>query len=245
MGAETALGRIKVAFNEIPRSRSMEGWKLVKIEENNDPLICLNTLDPQFRIKASSQYFKQGIPHSSENIYLRSGATERLVSAASNLPPDMSLVVFDAFRPVSVQEAIYKTLKNRLRAENRNATEDEITKMTERYVSLPSFDRQKPSPHSTGGAIDLSIAREDGELLEMGSEWDSFESHSSTEYFRNINALYHRNRELLFRIMTISGFSNYPEEWWHFDYGNQFWGHLTGRNAIYGIFNEGGDINDN
>lgn len=32
----------------------------------------------------------------------------------------------------------------------------------------------------------------------------------------------------------MAGFINYPEEWWHFDYGNQFWAKLAGKKAIYG-----------
>jgi len=27
--------------------------------------------------------------------------------------------------------------------------------------------------------------------------------------------------------MISVGFSNYPYEWWHFDYGNQFWAQST------------------
>ena len=29
------------------------------------------------------------------------------------------------------------------------------------------------------------------------------------------------------------GFTAYLEEWWHFDYGDQFWGLATGRAARY------------
>ena len=34
--------------------------------------------------------------------------------------------------------------------------------------------------------------------------------------------------------MSDQGFTAYHEEWWHFDYGDQFWGLATGRPAIYG-----------
>ena len=42
------------------------------------------------------------------------------------------------------------------------------------------------------------------------------------------------NRRLLWNVMTQVGFSNYPEEWWHFDFGNQFDAIQSGRQAIYG-----------
>jgi D-alanyl-D-alanine dipeptidase len=41
------------------------------------------------------------------------------------------------------------------------------------------------------------------------------------------------NRRLLFDFMTSAGFTNYHEEWWHYDYGNQFWGKIKDENAIY------------
>ena len=34
--------------------------------------------------------------------------------------------------------------------------------------------------------------------------------------------------------MIEQGFTSYAEEWWHFDYGDQFWGSITGQDAIYG-----------
>jgi D-alanyl-D-alanine dipeptidase len=35
--------------------------------------------------------------------------------------------------------------------------------------------------------------------------------------------------------MTGEGFANYPEEWWHFSWGDQMWARLTGAPAaIYG-----------
>ncbi len=34
--------------------------------------------------------------------------------------------------------------------------------------------------------------------------------------------------------MIEKGFTNYPMEWWHYDYGNQFWAKIKGVNAIYG-----------
>lgn len=35
-------------------------------------------------------------------------------------------------------------------------------------------------------------------------------------------------RRLLVASMTGAGFTNYPEEWWHWDFGNAFWRHYGG-----------------
>lgn len=41
------------------------------------------------------------------------------------------------------------------------------------------------------------------------------------------------NRRLLYHIMTSQGFTNDLEEWWHFDFGGQFWGKISGKRSIY------------
>ncbi|MCG4287414.1 D-alanyl-D-alanine dipeptidase, partial [Lactobacillaceae bacterium KNUT 0156] len=46
---------------------------------------------------------------------------------------------------------------------------------------------------------------------------------------------YRENRRLLYHVMTQAGFTNYIEEWWHFDYGNQNWATVSKRDfAVYG-----------
>ena len=39
---------------------------------------------------------------------------------------------------------------------------------------------------------------------------------------------------LLFWAMADQGFTAFFEEWWHFDFGDQFWGSITGQAARYG-----------
>ncbi|MCZ0970531.1 hypothetical protein O1L55_01370 [Streptomyces albulus] len=43
------------------------------------------------------------------------------------------------------------------------------------------------------------------------------------------------HRALLGRALGGAGFVNYPSEWWHWSYGDRYWGLLTGaRCAVYG-----------
>jgi D-alanyl-D-alanine dipeptidase len=44
-------------------------------------------------------------------------------------------------------------------------------------------------------------------------------------------------RSMLVGAMTSCGFTNYPAEWWHFDFGNAFWRHFGGHGPgpVYGI----------
>ena len=88
---------------------------------------------------------------------------------------------------------------------------------------LPSSDPKKPSPHSTGGSVDVTILDESGIPLDMGTKFDDSSIASSTAYFEKVDDIITENRRLLYHVMTEQGFTNYSEEWWHFDYGNQNW----------------------
>jgi D-alanyl-D-alanine dipeptidase len=224
---------------DIASNLSMEGWKDSPIIESGQQLLLLDGFHP--RIKTEPRYFINGTPNALNQVYLREEAAERLRNAATLLPSDCSIIVFDAYRPINVQQEIFDAFKQQLARMHPDKAPDVLTKMTEVYVSLPSQNPDRPSPHSTGGAIDLSIVRDDGNFLEMGTDWDSFDISSKTNFFKGLNETYHNNRLLLYKIMTSSGFTNYPEEWWHYDFGNQFWAHISGTNAIYGGILEGGD----
>lgn len=67
----------------------------------------------------------------------------------------------------------------------------------------------------------------------MGTTFDFFNIEAHTDYYERTDNLTFRkntrvkqicsNRRLLYNVMIDNDFTNYPNEWWHFDYGNQFW----------------------
>ncbi len=234
------VGFKMIYFNtEIPRPTPMTGWKELPIEECGEPLVRLNPLAPKLIIVRSG-YALQGIPGASFDLYARSGVADRLVVAAQNLQtirPDAKLQVEDAYRTYETQEALFEDHKFKLRTKHPRWHEKTIDRKAQTYVSKPSRDLLKPSPHITGGAIDLTIV-EHGKELEMGTEWDYFGPKAGPAFFeaaaRKPQTTYRDNRRLLYFCMTRAGFSSYPEEWWHFDFGNQFWSQVSRRGpAIY------------
>lgn len=230
------MGNVKIVqglSKEIPAAISMQGWKDVKIDESDEPMVCLNPLAEKYRLMIQPQYFLQGINGASDQVFMREGAVEKIIRASEVLPSSYKLIIFDAFRPLTVQNSLFDDFKRKLREVNPTKREEDLTALTEVYVSLPSYDSLKPSPHSTGGAVDLSIVK-DGELVDMGTSFDSFDVSSRTDFFATINPSIHTNRNMLYCVMSEAGFANYPEEWWHYDYGNQFWGFLKDTSAIYG-----------
>jgi D-alanyl-D-alanine dipeptidase len=70
----------------------------------------------------------------------------------------------------------------------------------------------------------------------MGTEPDEVAPASVTCWFEeHPREPFTTNRRLLFQAMTRAGFTNYPGEWWHFDYGNQRWANVSGSDtAVYG-----------
>ncbi|MFP9098998.1 M15 family metallopeptidase [Flavobacterium sp. RHBU_24] len=108
------------------------------------------------------------------------------------------LVLFDCYRPYPIQYKMYEIVNN------------------PKYVAKPG----KGSNHNRGQAVDISLADAGCNLLDMGGAFDDFSEVSHPDY-KGISRKARKNRRLLQSIMTKSGFSIYPYEWWHFDYKKQ------------------------
>jgi D-alanyl-D-alanine dipeptidase len=111
-----------------------------------------------------------------------------------------------------------------------------------RFWAPPSRNPQTPPPHSTGAAVDLTLATDAGELLAMGSPIDAIGVVSEPDYFANTSdpaeQLFHQRRELLRTVMASAGFAQHPNEWWHYSYGDQLWAWRSGAEAA--IYAEAG-----
>lgn len=111
----------------------------------------------------------------------------------------------------------------------------------------PSSNPATPPPHSTGAAVDLTLADQAGEPLDLGSPIDAIGSVSEPDYFRAVASsssdpalceqalVWQGRRDQLAAAMQAAGFAQHPNEWWHFSYGDQLWAWRTGQTrAIYG-----------
>ena len=228
------------ALPAIPSLASVDGWKNVLIAECGEPLVQLS--DP--RIEVDPQYFLQLQRGAINGCFVRKRVAEMLLRAAKELPKGRKLVILDAWRPVIVQQQLFESIRERLHRLHSDWNGETLEMESQKYVSLPSVDISRPSPHLTGGAIDVTIKEDSGAYLDMGTMFDEFSERSHTRYYeqklesgarlseREIHHL--RNRRLLYHLLSSSGFTNYSAEWWHFDFGNQFWGKITNAHAIYG-----------
>ncbi|SYW17285.1 M15 family metallopeptidase [Oenococcus oeni] len=212
----------------------------VSIQESNDPLVSVSYIPEKLIV--SPQYFIQNIPGALPDLYIRNQVQHKLIEAAKLLPNGYKFVIFDGWRSIETQKALFYKMKDFVKRDHPNFTEEETLTATLRIVALPSTDIEKPSPHNTGGSIDLSIADNSGRLLGMGGPFDDIKETAKTAFYENeskmnIKEAVHvqENRRFLYNVMTQVGFTNYIEEWWHFDYGNQNWAYNKGtEHAIFG-----------
>ncbi|MFJ7951752.1 M15 family metallopeptidase [Lysinibacillus sp. NPDC096418] len=215
------------------------------IRENGDSLIQINDNHP--RIFIHSFYFLQHIPNSLKSLYLRNDAYERLKQAVLLLPKNYSLILYDGFRPLQVQQYLFTHFSKQIKLQFPDFTEQEVLNETLKYVAFPANGQEFNTPHVTGGAIDLTLGDLKGRALDLGTTFDEISEKSATRYFEqhpqeNRQACIHRR--LLYNCMTMVGFSNYSEEWWHYDFNNVSWARrVNAQEAGYGAIEA--NIQDN
>ena len=226
----------------IPPLHSVRGWKSVPIEECGEGMVSLEESE---RVRIYPVYHNKGYKSAGEVIVVRRGVAERLNSAAHKLPKGYSIVILDGWRPLALQKELFEEQLAKLKA--KDVPPGRLVEEAQKYVSIPSENPACPPPHSTGGAVDLTITtRED--WLDAGCDFDTWTEFAGVRFYERlleerhlssseIRALHTRRR--IYHLLTSVGFASYDEEWWHFDFGNQFWAKATNRStAIYGKVGE-------
>ncbi|MBP6373834.1 MAG: M15 family metallopeptidase [Flavobacterium sp.] len=102
--------------------------------------------------------------------------------------------LFDCYRPLSVQQKMWSLVSN------------------PNYVADPA----KGSLHNRGAAIDLTIVDKNGNELDFGTPFDFFGEEASHSYMKGDKKVL-KNRAFLKKVMTKSGFTIFPTEWWHYN----------------------------
>ncbi len=214
----------------------MKPYRLVPIQECGEPLVPIPLR--LFSVETPHPYINCGADYAGKSpYYLRQGVLDRVVRAQEKLQhlhPGWQIHIFDAYRPVEVQQymvdyTFQQTVADRgLDAARLSpAQTEQIWQDVYQIWAIPSFDLDTPPPHSTGAAIDLTLVDERGMVVDMGSPIDEMSPRSQPDYYANhpdrIDQQSHRNRQILWQIMNYEGFARHPEEWWHFSIGDQLW----------------------
>ena len=144
-----------------------------------------------------------------DEAYLVPEAIEKLKKANELLRKkrmDLHLVVYDAARPRSIQQQMWKVVEN-----------------TELQDFVANPNKSGGGAHNYGVAVDVSLVDCTGHPIPMGSEYDYFGDRSRVDLEEQlletgeINSRELANRKLLREIMTEAGWLVEPSEWWHFN----------------------------
>ena len=205
----------------------------------------------QFSVVSPHPYEALGAPYGDKSPYfLRQGVLDRLLQAQTALQTDIPgwrLQIFDAYRPIPVQQFMVDHTFTQLAAAeglDMASLTDEVRSRIQADVltfwAIPSPNPNTPPPHSTGAAIDLTLCDAAGQSVDMGSPIDEISPRSYPNHFADSPdpdaKKAHHHRSLLARVMVGAGFCQHQNEWWHFSLGDQLWAWQMreGASARYG-----------
>ena len=211
----------------------MKPYQQVPILECGEALIAIPA---EFSRVSPHPYEKLGAPYGDRSpFYLRQGVVDRLLIAQQTLQrdyPNWRIQIFDAYRPVAVQQFMvdYTFLQvaqsQDLAPESlTEAQRQDLLQQVYQFWAVPNLDPSLPPPHSTGAAIDVTLIDEAGTAIDMGSAIDEISERSFPNHFAKGSDFCQR-RQTLNQAMTTAGFKRHWNEWWHFSYGDQIWAWL-------------------
>lgn len=211
---------------QIKKILPRNAWDGVIIEENNEPLILLKSTD---RLK-TGLIKKDYTP----SFLVRKSVEEKLYRVSENLPKGIILVVIEGYRTLKEQQNSWDRKFQKLKVENPSWTDEEIEKQVRLVVA-------KPNPlanHHCGGAVDVTLAYQEGALLDMGSfypsEAMSFECYKKFQMLSSqITEEQKANRKILRDAMEKEDFVWYPGEWWHYSWGDRMWAVYSKRKKCF------------
>ncbi len=128
-----------------------------------------------------------------------------------------ALQVLDCYRPVRAVKSFVKWVS---RASGYNS--QYYPRVRRSQLIAKGYIGAK-STHSSGASVDLTLIKiENGKsaIIDMGTTFDFFDPRSHTNS-RNIISSARSNRIKLVKIMTKYGFTNYSQEWWHYNFRSE------------------------
>jgi len=179
--------------------------------------------------------------HSDASSFVRKTVAEKLRKAQSHLPNGIKFKILEGFRPISIQKKIFKERMDYLKKQNPKWNEKKLFRETAFFVA----PWENTPPHSTGGAVDLTLVSTSGKELILGTNFkdvydDIYDNSCFTD--ADVSKDAETNRKILISALKKAGFVNYPAEWWHWSYGDRYWAFFKKKNvAIYGSIDEKGN----
>ncbi|MEO8412418.1 MAG: M15 family metallopeptidase [Ginsengibacter sp.] len=169
------------------------------VADSNKKLIDLQNAIPalviDLRYASVHNFMHRKLYPTLHTTYLRLPAANALQKVEADLQShQLTLKIFDAYRPYSVTEEMWEAVKD------------------SRYAADPS----RGSGHNRGIAVDLTLIDfHTKKELRMGTGFDNF-SDTAHQDFTELPGDILENRRLLKTVMEKYGFISLDTEWWHF-----------------------------
>ncbi len=144
-----------------------------------------------------------------------------LCKAANSLPEGYRLAIVEGWRPPHIQRRMYQWSWNRFAERHPEWSEAQLKRVVNRFTA-PLNDRVPP-PHSTGGAVDLTLYGADGKPAEFRKPYPWMDTRAYPFDAPGLGEEARRNRQILAEALLRTGLTNYPSEYWHWSYGDQGW----------------------
>lgn len=242
MGLLYCDGIIEILWPLPHLCQMLKPYRTLPIQECGEPLLAIDL--PDICLTDPPPYLQLGADYQGKSPYcLRQGVLQALAQAQAHLrqqAPGWQLLIFDAYRPLAVQQFMVDYTLAQLQQEKGLANRllspmvrQQLLQEVYKVWAMPSQDPATPPPHSTGAAIDLTLMDEQGRIVDMGGEIDELSARSLPDYYAGSPApqaqAYQQHRQRLNQVMAAAGFLRHPEEWWHFSLGDQLWAWLHGQ----------------
>ncbi len=160
-------------------------------------LVDIQSVNPKIKLDiryATKNNFTKQTLYRQARCLLRPNVADKLSQVQTDLEAqELSLKVYDCYRPLSVQKLMWKIMPD------------------DRYVANPA----RGSRHNRGSAVDVTLVDKSGKELEMPTGFDDFSDRAHRDY-NNISKSAQENRQKLEVAMAKQGFVPLQTEWWHF-----------------------------
>lgn len=210
---------VTLAQEYVDFDRLMRDYGLVDILTLDDEILV------DLRYSGNDNFIGEDMYGELDKAYFEKEFANRVVAAQRELRrrrPDLTLLVYDAARPISVQLRMHRTVQG---------TE------FEQFVANGTLGGR----HNYGVAVDVTLATLEGMPLEMGTPFDDFNDAASVKltpdssdpktrtverYRADLTTMMQCgliseealiNRMLLIEVMYSAGLVPYRREWWHFE----------------------------
>jgi D-alanyl-D-alanine dipeptidase len=199
---------------------------MIKVKECHEPLVDIKKICPRIVVALGRERMKVA-----KAAYLRQTVAEMIRRAEKELPRGMTFIIGDAWRPQFVQEEIQRRFTEHFSKKYPRWSLARVRQEVNKFVA-PARGRYV-SGHMTGGAVDLRLWYR-GRKLPMKSARLTYQENAQSLQPK-LPSYIQANRQMMFAALQAAGLSNYPQEYWHWSYGDVWWAKRNKKStAIYG-----------